>query len=245
MTTGLLVIAIVHGCHPTPAADGRPGVPSGPRLVRQGPLAAVVDRAPARLRPRRRDLLAHQETLAALAASGPVIPMRFGTVAPDEDRVRAHLAEERDHCLAALDRLTGRVEFNVKAFPATGALAALLRDDAGLRRLRDAVRAAPGYEANVRLGEAVAAALERRAAGAGRTAARELLESAADSCPGPEVAGCPVNVSFLVDADGAARFRSESARLAGECRDRAELRVTGPLPCYSFVRTGSETVAAV
>ncbi len=244
MTTGLLLLAVVADRHPGAAAPGRPESATETRLVRQGPLAAVVAAAPVRLRPRRRDLLAHQETLAALAASGPVVPMRFGTVAPDEDRVRAYLTEERATCLAALERLAGRVEFNLKALPATDALPALLREDAGVRRLREATRARPSYEANVRLGEAVAVALERRAAEAGREAVRELLAAAADSAPGPEVAGCPLNVSFLVDADRAAGFRSEAKRLAGACRDRAELRLTGPLPCYSFVRAASGAVSA-
>jgi hypothetical protein len=238
VTTGLLLIAIVPEGHPGAAG------PPGPRRVRQGPLAAVVDTAPGRLRPRRRDLLAHQEALAALTAAGPVIPMRFGTVAPDEERVRAHLAAERDHLLAALERLTGRVEFNLKALPAADALAALLRDDAGVRRLRDAARAKPGYEASVKLGEAVASALARRAADAGEEAVRRLRPSAVDCRPGPEVAGCPLNVSFLVAADRAARFRAEADRSAAEWRDRVDLRLTGPLPCYSFVDAASGMVAA-
>lgn len=244
MTGGLLLVAIVRDDHPGPAASGHSQGPADPRLIRQGPLAAVVATAPDRVRPRRRDLLAHQETLAALAVSGPVIPMRFGTVAPDDDVVRAHLAEERDQCLATLERLTGRVEFNLKALPATEALATLLREDPVVRRLRDATRAAPGYEANMRLGEAVASALDRRAAEAGRAAARELLAAAVDGCPAPEVAGCPLNTSFLVDADAAAAFRSEADRLATAYRDRADLRLTGPLPCYSFAAAGSGTVAA-
>jgi hypothetical protein len=182
--------------------------------------------------------------LSALAASGPVIPMRFGTVAPDEDRVRAHLAEERERCLATLDRLAGRVEFNLKALPATDALAALLREDAGVRRLREAARTKPGYEASVRLGEAVASALARRAADAGHEAVRELSPSAVDSRPGPKVDGCPLNVSFLVAAEASDRFRSEAERLAAAWRDRVDLRLTGPLPGYSFVDAGSETVAS-
>jgi hypothetical protein len=44
-----------------------------------------------------------------------------------------------------------------------------------------------------------------------------------------------VNASFLVDRCDSDGFRAEAERLAGHHRHRAELRVAGPLPCYSFL----------
>ena len=53
--------------------------------------------------------------------------------------------------------------------------------------------------------------------------------------PGPEVHGCSLNVSFLVDRSDIDDFRATALRFADIHRERVELRLAGPLPCYSFV----------
>ncbi|WP_407554625.1 GvpL/GvpF family gas vesicle protein [Streptomyces sp. Pv4-95] len=234
--TGAYVYGTVRADHPVP--PGLRGVGSPPGEVTTctvGRLTAVISAAPPDLRARRRDLLAHQELLLRLAEDGPVLPMRFGMVAADESAVRRQLADAEDGHLAVLERLAGRVEMNVKVLPANDALAALVQEDATVRGLRDAVRRRPSYQANLRLGEAVAAALARRATEAGREAVSHLAASAHAVAAGPEVAGCLVNTSFLVDRRDSDGFRAEVERLAGHHRNRAELRVAGPLPCYSFL----------
>ncbi|MFS0696512.1 GvpL/GvpF family gas vesicle protein [Streptomyces nitrosporeus] len=233
---GVYIYAIIptgQALGPEDAGVGTP--PAALRLLSQGPVAAVVSDAPEQLRPRRRDLMAHQDLLTRLAGRGPVLPMRFGTVAPDEAAVRRELTGSAKDHVATLRHLSDGVEINLKALPAQDALATLLAEEKPVRRLRDEARRRPGYEANVRLGEAVAAALTRRAAEAGHGIVRALTPLAREVAPGPEVHGCALNVSFLVDRDAAGRFRTEAERLAGPRRDHVELRVAGPLPCYSFV----------
>lgn len=231
---GLYVYAVVRAGHLMPGPVGGTAGPA-PRAVEEDGLAAVVGDAPGRPRPRRRDLMAHQDVLAALAAGGPLLPMRFGTVAADEDAVRAQLRSGRERHEEALRRLAGACEFNLKALPTDRALARVARDDPAVRRLRQAARSRPGFESEVRLGEAVASALSAAATRAGEDLVRELAPLSVDSCEGPAVRGCPVNVSFLVAAASAGAFRATADRLAGDRHDEAELRVTGPLPCYSFV----------
>ncbi|MFH9610646.1 GvpL/GvpF family gas vesicle protein [Streptomyces sp. NPDC017448] len=233
---GLYVYAVVRRGTPLPAGAGGVGDPPGvPRTVTIGGIAAVVSDAPARLRARRRDLLAHQNLLMGLAEGGPVLPMRFGMVAPDEDTLLARLAGARRSHLAILEQLDGHVEVNVKALPAPDSLAEVVVEDAVVRRLRDEARRRPGYEASVRLGEAVASALTRRAAEAGREVLRELAPLARATAPGPDVQGCALNTSFLVPRGRSQRFRTAAERLAEAHRSRVELRFAGPLPCYSFV----------
>ncbi|CAM5675520.1 hypothetical protein SBADM41S_11610 [Streptomyces badius] len=90
---GLYVYAVVGEGIELPAGAGGVGDPPAVlRVIGTGRIAAVVSDAPARLRARRRDLLAHQDLLMDLADSGPVLPMRFGMVAPDEDALLAQLA---------------------------------------------------------------------------------------------------------------------------------------------------------
>lgn len=162
---GIYVYAIVRADHPLPLGLGGVGDPPGVvERLDEGRVAAVVSQAPPQLRARRRDLMAHQELLLTLADDGPVLPMRFGMVAPDETVVRRQLSDAEERHLAALEDLAGRVEINLKALPADDSLAALVQGDATIRGLRETVRRRPGYEANLRLGEAVATALARRAA---------------------------------------------------------------------------------
>lgn len=236
---GTYVYGIVRAGHPAPvpALHGVGTPPAAVSTLGEGRVVAVVSPAPPQLRARRRDLLAHQALLLRLAEDGPVLPMRFGMIAPEEAAVLQHLREAEGRHLAGLDRAAGRVEINVKAMQADDSLAALLKGDATIRGLREAVRRRPSYEANVRLGEAVASALARRAADAGREVVRELMPSAHATSAGPEVSGCLVNMSFLVDRADAAAFTSRAEQLADHHRDRVEMRIAGPLPCYSFVES--------
>lgn len=243
---GVYVYAVIRAGRPLPTDSSGVGSPAARlRVIRQGRVAAVVSEAPANLRARRRDLLAHQELLLRLTGQGPVLPMRFGMVAPDEETVRAQLAAcEADH-VAVLEHLADGVEVNVKAFPAPNALRSLLAQDKNVRRLRDEARQRPGYEANVRLGEAVASALESRAAAAGRQVLRELTSKARAVASGPEVHGCVLNVSFLVGRGDSEGFRSAAEQFAEAHRERVELRLAGPLPCYSFVSAEGASVRTV
>nr|WP_277347357.1 GvpL/GvpF family gas vesicle protein [Streptomyces sp. CB01881] len=61
--------------------------------------------APDGLRPKRRDLTAHQSVQERLMSDGTVLPLQFGLTAPDDDAVQAALTERRDEYLS---RLTAR-----------------------------------------------------------------------------------------------------------------------------------------
>lgn len=85
------------------------------RFVRAYGVAAVVSDAPETLRAKRRDLEAHQNVLLDLAQERGVLPLRFGAVSEDDVAVAAELSRLADHYSVLLDKLQGRVEFNVKA----------------------------------------------------------------------------------------------------------------------------------
>ncbi len=79
MTT--YVYGIAAGTHPG-LPDGMEGIGKPActvRILKQGDLAAIVSDAPEDLKPKRRDLLAHQNVLSEAGAAGSVLPMRFGS----------------------------------------------------------------------------------------------------------------------------------------------------------------------
>lgn len=240
MTTYIYGIAATT--HPAlPEGMGGIGDPAHKvRVVRHETLAALVSDSPEDLRPKRRDLLAHQSVLDEAGAGGPILPMRFGSIAQDDDAVVAVLAEQAEHYEERLRALEGKAEYNVKAaHDEQAVLHQVLAENPELRSMVEANRQAGGgsYEQKLRLGEQVTAAVRAREAGDGAEV-RRVLEPCADSVSaGPEGTGWLANVSFLVSRDRADGFVAAVEELR-RSRPHLELRVHGPLPPYSFVDLG-------
>ncbi|MFG1671215.1 GvpL/GvpF family gas vesicle protein [Streptomyces sp. Y7] len=236
------VYGITASSHPALPEDmGGVGDPARPvRVLKQGELAALVSEAPEGLRPKRRELLAHSNVLAEVGAAGCVLPMRFGSVAPDEDTVASVLAERAEHYKERLTALDGRVEYNVKASHAEEAvLHRVMSSSPEIRALTEANRQAGGgtYEQRLQLGEMVVAAVRAQEV-EDATDVQHTLEPAADAVSvGPESSGWLANVSFLVARDEAETFLTAVEQLR-KGHPHLELRVNGPLPPYSFVEPG-------
>ncbi|MBW8794916.1 MAG: GvpL/GvpF family gas vesicle protein [Streptomyces sp.] len=236
------VYGITAAAHPA-LPDGMDGVGDPPRQVRvltAGELAAIVSDAPEGLRPKRRDLLAHQNVLAEAGGGGCVLPMRFGSVAPDDDTVTGVLTERVDHYLERLRTLDGKVEYNIKASHVEDAvLHRVMSENPELRALTEANRKAGGgsYESRLRLGEMVAGAVKAREAEDAADVRQALEPEAAAVSVGPESTGWLVNLSFLLDRHSAETFLAGVERLR-KSHPHLDLSVNGPLPPYSFVEPG-------
>ncbi|WP_432192175.1 GvpL/GvpF family gas vesicle protein [Streptomyces sp. bgisy027] len=236
------VYGITASSHPALPKDmGGIGEPARPvRVLRQGELAALVSDAPDGLRPKRRELLAHSNVIAEAGAAGCVLPMRFGSVAPDDDTVSSVLAERCEHYKERLTALDGKVEYNVKASHAEEAvLHRVLAENPEIRAMTEANRQSGGgtYDQRLHLGEMVVAAVKAQEA-EDATDVQHTLEPAADAVSvGPDSSGWLANVSFLVDREGAENFLTAVEQLRSG-HPHLELRVNGPLPPYSFVEPG-------
>ncbi|MFF1405527.1 GvpL/GvpF family gas vesicle protein [Streptomyces sp. NPDC058294] len=236
------VYGITARSHPA-LPEGMTGVgqPARPvRLLTAGDLTAVVSDAPEDLRPKRRDLLAHQNVLAEAGAGGCILPMRFGSVADDDESVTQVLGARAEHYQERLRELDGKVEYNVKATHIEEAVLHLvMAENADLRSLAEANRRSGGgsYDDKIRLGEMVASAVKAKEAVDAREVQSLLTPSAAAVSVGPESTGWLLNVSFLVARDSAERFLAGVEQVR-ESHAHLELRVNGPLPPYSFVEPG-------
>ncbi|MFJ9154803.1 GvpL/GvpF family gas vesicle protein [Streptomyces sp. NPDC102270] len=236
------VYGITAASHPTLPENlvgvGDPPLPV--RVLKEGELAAIVSDSPEGLRPKRRDLLAHQNVLSEAGAEGCILPMRFGSVAPDDGTVTGVLAERQEHYKERLRTLDGKVEYNVKAtHDEEAVLHRVMSDNPDVRAVAEANRKAGGgsYDDRLRLGEMVVAAVKaREAEDAGEV--QRVLEPVADAISvGPESSGWLANVSFLVERDAAASFLEAVDELR-KAHPHLDLRVNGPLPPYSFVDPG-------
>ncbi|MFD8865002.1 GvpL/GvpF family gas vesicle protein [Streptomyces sp. NPDC059590] len=132
LPTVTYVFAVCRRCDPA-ALVGLPGLDAAApvRTLAAGPLTAVVqdvsavDFAEDALRQRLTDrdelercARAHHEVIMAASAVTPTVPLPFATLYLGDARVRAALREKEVSFLAALGRLTGRVEWGVKVYTA-------------------------------------------------------------------------------------------------------------------------------
>ncbi|MGH4029015.1 GvpL/GvpF family gas vesicle protein [Actinomycetota bacterium Odt1-20B] len=242
------IYGIAARSHPALPKDmGGIGDPPRPvRILEHGELAAIVSDAPEDLRPKRRDLLAHQSVLSEAGAAGSVLPLRFGSLAPDDESVVTVLDERADHYEERLHALAGRVEYNVKAsHDEQAVLHQVLAENPELRDMVVANQRAGGgsYQEKVELGEQVTNAVRAREESDG-VEVRLALERAADAVSaGPESTGWLANLSFLVRRDTAEGFLAAVEELRTN-QPHLDLRVHGPLPPYSFVDPAPSEPAA-
>ncbi|GHD02506.1 gas vesicle protein [Streptomyces violarus] len=236
--SGVYVYAVTRSDHPLRLDGLRTvgGTDDPPRVLVHGPLAAVVSPAPPGLRPKRRDLAAHQELQERLMADGSVLPMRFGLLAPDDTAVRTALEEKSEDYARRLGELHGTAEFNLKAARSQDDLLREVLDESEeARRLNQHTRDGSGaYEDRLALGELVARQVEARQ----RRQADEIVGRLSGLARASVVADPSkddfLNVSFLVERARADEFTAAGRGLAHDYGDAYDFRLRGPLPPYSF-----------
>ncbi|MDQ4055220.1 MAG: GvpL/GvpF family gas vesicle protein [Actinomycetota bacterium] len=212
------------------------------QLVELEDIAAVT--ADVRLdRPagRRADLVAYSSVLDALSTSGPVVPVRFGSVLPDAQAVVADvLAPQADFFRELLAQLEGRAQFNLRAdYDEPTILAEIVASDRTVAALRERTRGLSeeaAYADRVRLGELVAQALEHK-----REIDTEVLMDAivpftVDQrlTPGTGLEQV-MSVAVLVDDEQREQFEEQLEALAEVVHERIRLSLVGPVPPYDFV----------
>jgi hypothetical protein len=201
----------------------------------QLPVAGVVSAAPQDLRGKRRDLLAHQAVLDRLGQHVPLLPMRFGVVAADEESLVRELSANATRYAERLSSIAGRVELNVKAIADQDVILASVAREPTVRAAQESAQRFPGYERNVVLGEHVAEAVRQRQQLVGErlyAKLRPLAETAAALEPGDRYL---LNASFLLEQHSVSQFIATIDELQNRLSPAVELVVTGPLPPYSFV----------
>ena len=236
-------MSAVYGIVPArPPVDGYPaGIAGAPvRRVTHGGLAALVSDVESDVRATRRDLLSHSAILEHAVSAGPVLPLRFGTVLRDDDAVKTELlAPRRDEFAALLNAFEQLVELRVKAFYVEEAvLREIVRSNPGIAHLREKTRQLPEPVAQaetLRLGEAVARALEARRERDARSILGRLHQLAEDTVVEDDEGGSVVIASFLVHRDRIPAFDEAMEELAREHDGVVTFKYLGPLPPHSFV----------
>ncbi|MET7860599.1 GvpL/GvpF family gas vesicle protein [Streptomyces sp. NPDC005318] len=233
------VYSIVGKKHPL-RLDGVTGIgepPSELRTVTEASLCAVVSDAPDDLRPKRRDLTAHQEVQNRLMADGAVLPLRFGLTAEDDEAVRAALEASATEYADKLQALDSCTEYHLKVSQDEDALLRqILADSSEARDLNDEIRSgAAGPDTSLALGELVAKEVQARQDALATGVVEALRPFARDQEISQPTGGDFLSVSFLVSEDQDELFLTTELSLANQMGDEFQFRLHGPLPPYSFV----------
>lgn len=208
-------------------------------------LRVLVSDVDADSRVLREDLMAHAHTLEAVAALGTVLPMQFGVEMPDDDTVRHELIESRgDEIRPLLERFDGLLQLTVSVdLIEQEALREVLRKDPDLVAVRDHVQRASPQErhaAEVRLGEAISAALDVMRAEIGDGVVDRLAPTARAVSLG-EVRGAlqAAEIFLLVERDRQSEVDAAVTTLREDLAPLASLRYVGPQPPYAFLDAAS------
>ncbi|WP_306328473.1 GvpL/GvpF family gas vesicle protein [Streptomyces venezuelae] len=236
----LYVYAITGEQHPLDL-DGLSGVGSEPspvRTVAAGPLRAVVSDISEEIRPKRRDVLIHQDVQERLMGGGPALPLQFGYTAADDAAVEQALRKDADGYLATLERLEGCAEYHVRAVQdEEELLRQILRDSPQARELNERIRSGDeDPQLPLALGQLVAAQVQERQQSLASGLVDALVPFAREHTVRQASGTDLLNLSLLVADDRREEFRTAEFNLARELGDGIEFRLSGPLPPYSFVQ---------
>lgn len=223
-------------------ALGKPvGNSESVRFVRSDGFAAIVSDA---LRdeydPSRANIGAHERIVQGAFDRGDVLPMRFGTVAQNDESVQRFLRDNESSLEKSLDELHGRGEMVVKAtWDQDAILRQVISENETLQALRDEIASRPEaetYDQRIELGRLVSEAIERKRKELGDYIVQRLQPKAIDTDVHDLVSETMVaNVGFLVDRNALDAFDDEVAALGAELGGLT-FKYVGPLPPYSFVR---------
>ena len=241
LDTGCFVYAVVR-------ADEHDGLPAGAiddeplRLVAHGSVAAVVNEIAVERPPgRRAELMAYSRVVDGLLADGVVVPVRFGSVLPDDQSVVEQvLAPNEGYLSDLLDQLDGRAQFNVRAsYRDDVALAEIVATVPAVAELQEGTRGRPDEEVfadRLRLGQLVAEVMdEKRHLDAGVLCEAILPLTDAHKLTMGSGLEVVLDLNLLVHDGRRAELEERLESLAETVHERLRLRLVGPVAPYDFV----------
>ena len=196
----------------------------------------------------------HHHVAVELSRLGPVVPARLATIYLTDESVVGLLTRGRTGIDAALTRISGRIEWGVKAYMVSAPRSLSERRPASVQQPRPTPAVAgdgPGAGADYLRRKRAALSARSEAASVAADCAEELhtalaavAEAARRHPPqsrglNPRAASMVLNGSYLVDAGQGDRFAETVAGLAGGY-GAIEVELTGPWLPYSFAIVPAE-----
>ncbi len=231
----LQLVGVVRHDHPPVSGRGKDKL--GLRLVESGELAAAVTDLDEGTQLQEEDATRHLDLLILLLRDGPVLPLAFGTVSPDEDAVRNEVLDPAaDDLLRRLEAVDGFVETRLEIhFDESTALREVIQQDPRLRSLAEEARGDSPLETRLALGEAVSGHLQEWR----RTQADALLPmlegAVADVVELESSEPLQQRWAYLVREEELEALDEAVGKVREALGTAASMEYVGPLPVYSFL----------
>ncbi len=226
--SSLLVYGVIRASHRDPSEEGV-------RFLRERRLIAVVREIDDDAVLNEDDARAYLNVLTALLAGGPVLPVQFGTVAPDEEAVRTELLRNTGEDLErSLDRLEGMIELRVRIDASPEAeIDRLLVESPDLRHVVRAHGREP-LSVRVELGRQASLQLAARRDKLGEDVHSRLAVHAEAHASLATHSVTELHQAYLVRADKLGEFDDAVSALRQELGETYEIEYVGPLPAFDF-----------
>jgi hypothetical protein len=207
-----------------------------------GIAAIISDTQLQEIDPTRKNVHAHTVVQDELLKEYTLLPMGFGMIAASEDEVQRLLEKNYQGLVGELNRLTGKIEVEVKVFWDREAIIKELQgENEQLTKLKSKISTAlSSTEAQYLLIKA--GKLVERAVTDWKTNYAELVYTTLKKLSHDTKLNNPtgiknlLNASFLIEKSREYVFKEEVYKLDSEFQGKVNFRYVGPLPPYNFIK---------
>lgn len=205
-------------------------------------IGAVVSNSPIKkYSVARENLIPHECAIEGVMKTHTVLPVRFCTIAEDEDKVRKILEKEHERFLGLLKDIEGKKELGLKAvFKEDAIYGSILADYDEIRMEKEKMAKEPpsahAHQKLMQIGKMVEAAPEEEKATCKETILSNLkplaLAVKTNNTYGERMI---MNAAFLVEKTKEAAFDQKVNELADKYGDKITFKYVGTLPPFNFV----------
>jgi hypothetical protein len=210
-------------------------------------IAAVVSNSPIiRYRVSRENTLAHEKAIEEVMKEHAVLPVRFATIAEDEEKVKKILEKEYSKFKDLLNSMKDKKELGLKAiFKEDVIYKDILEKYKGIRILKEKVAALPSektYFKRAEIGEMVEAALQREK----EIYKKDILNTLSALAVEVKINSSYwelmiINAAFLVENYKEAEFDQKVNEFEAKYSSNMKFKYIGKVPPFNFVNLVIET----
>ncbi len=207
-------------------------------------LAAIVSRSPVVKYPvTRENSMAHAKVLEKAMEEYTLLPVRYCTIAENEERIIEKILKARyDEFIDLLATMEGKIELGVRArwTNMDAIFAEVVEEHANIRAVKEAIVSERDeqkkYAGKIKIGQLVQKALEEKK----KREAEELLDTLRPlslACKENQLYGDMnlVNAAFLIKKEQEQAFDNKMQELEQVYGERKKLKYIGPVAPYNFV----------
>ena len=216
-------------------------------------IAALVSDAPrvkdaplGKYRVSRDNSLTHEKAIEIVMAEHTVLPVRFATVAEDEEKVMKILEAEYERFRELLNQMKNKTELNLKAMFKEGIIYKdILEKYEDIRVLKEKIAGLPSERTHLqrmKIGEMVEAALHWE---------KQIIEEDILNILSPLAVEVKtnnpygelmiINAAFLVEKEKETEFDRQVQKLGDMHSDKVNFKFVGTLPPFNFVNISINT----